>query len=383
MDRAPFSVYTRPGKDGQKIFGCRFKDDFGKIIKTVTLKAKNRTAAVREADKMHRDGVIPTNANPEALPWLEAFWSRESDYVQGRALRGVVISDGYLQVNRYLIAKHLAKPLKGLRLLDITPYLLERVILAMHRAGAGPRTINSTMQALKVPYGHFCKLHRLANPLTCIEKAREYPVERGVIKMAEVAALAALPVETISPRVKAGVLLAVGCGLRLGEVRGLQWSDVLDDSIQVDHNYVHKSEGLKSPKWGSCREVSLPGFVADALGALKETAPEGCAFVVHNERSKNRPVCARTLQDGLYTMLDAIGIHEAERKSRNLVFHSLRHSFVTNGLESGLSRSAVMAMAGHKSEAMSLKYTHAAQILDFTAAKAVMDQAMKAAGGAS
>jgi integrase len=144
---------------------------------------------------------------------------------------------------------------------------------------------------------------------------------------------------------------------------------------------VNKSEGLKGPKWGSRREVSLPAFVADALRILKETAPEGCAFVIHNERSKEKPICTRTLQDGLYAMLDAIGIHEAERKSRNLVFHSLRHSFVTNGLESGLSRSAVMAMAGHKSEAMSMKYTHTAQILDFTAAKATMDAAMKAAGG--
>lgn len=382
MDKSPFSVYTRPGRDGKEVYAVRFKDDSGRIIKSLTLKAKNRTQAVREADKLHRDGVVPTDSNPEALQWLAAFWTRVSDYVQGRALRGVDISEGYLRNNRCLVAKHLARPLKGLRLLDITPDILERAMLAMHKAGAGPRTINAAMQSIKVPYGHFCKLHRLANPLTCIEKAREKPLERGVLRLAEVAALATLPVDSISPKVKAGVLLAVGCGLRLGEVRGLQWSDVLDDSIQVNQNFVTESEGLKGPKWGSSREVSLPAFVSDALRVLQETAPEGCSFVIHNENSKCLPACAKTLQYGFHAMLEAIGIHKAERISRNLVFHSLRHSFVTNGLESGLSNSAVMAMAGHRSEEMTRRYNHAAQILDFTAAKATMDAAMKKAGGA-
>ncbi len=51
------------------------------------------------------------------MDFLRLFWTRDSDYVQGRALRGVILSERYLDENILVINKHLAGPLKGLRLL--------------------------------------------------------------------------------------------------------------------------------------------------------------------------------------------------------------------------------------------------------------------------
>jgi len=89
MARTPFSIVER--KNGTKrVFMARFLDSRGKIIRTTTFHANSRTAAAHEAEKLLKNGVISNAANPDALDYLRSFWKRESDYVQGRALRGVI-----------------------------------------------------------------------------------------------------------------------------------------------------------------------------------------------------------------------------------------------------------------------------------------------------
>ena len=43
------------------------------------------------------------------------------------------------------------------------------------------------------------------------------------------------------------VLLAAWCGMRWGEIRGLQWGDIKDGIITIRHNYMN-ADCLKSPK---------------------------------------------------------------------------------------------------------------------------------------
>jgi integrase len=62
--------------------------------------------------------------------------------------------------------------------------------------------------------------------------------------------------------------------------------------------------------------------------------------------------------------LAAIGITEEERKERNIVFHSLRHSFVTACRMSGLSALETMALSRHKDEKMLARYIHAAEAIN-------------------
>jgi len=72
--------------------------------------------------------------------------------------------------------------------------------------------------------------------------------------------------------------------------------------------------------------------------------------------------------------LARIGIKEEQRKSRNLVFHGLRHTFVSLSRASGLPDFLVMRMAGHKSASMMENYSHAGNVIDFTATRAKMDE---------
>lgn len=378
MARAPFSIFVRTGKDGKRFYSVRFFDPDGTVIKTKVLReARSVTAASRIASKMLADGVVSNATNPMALDYLASFWDRDSDYVRGRALRGVVLSDRYIEVNGYLVSRHLAGPLKGKRLLEVTPLFLEKLVLKMDKEGCSARTINSTLQALKVPFGYFCRQHRLANALTSVERLHESPRERGILTADEIGRIIALEGE--SPRVIASMLLGALCGLRLGEVRGLQWEDIDEaaGTITICHNFVSDGEGVKAPKWGSVRTVPVPSPVLDAMNLCAAASPYGrSGFVLWNEKRKDAPIASKTIPDGFRRILIAIGISEKQRAERNLVFHGLRHTFVSLTRAASVPDFIVQRMAGHKSMDMTNHYSHTEGIIDFAAAKASIEAAV-------
>lgn len=388
MARSPFSIYTRKGTDGKLLYCVRFFDDDGSPIKSKTLwDAKSPTAAARLAETMLRAGVVSNEKNPPALEYLLEFWTKDSDYARSRALRGVVLSEQYMKVNRYLIAAHLSPYLKNKRLLDLSPAWLEKTILALAGAGLNARSINTTVQAIKVPFANFCRLHRLANALTSVEKLREEPRERGILTADEVGRIIAIEGE--SPRAIAAALLGALCGLRHGEVRGLQWDDVdeVAGTIHIRHNLVSESEGLKRPKWGSAREVPLAAPVLEALQLCAGASPYGrVGYVIWNEKRPGAPVSRATVLAGFRRILRSIGISDEQQERRNLCFHGLRHTFVSLSRASGLPDFLVQRMAGHKSMVMTDRYSHAEGIIDFAAARASLEATVKpttkVAGGA-
>jgi integrase len=377
MARAPFSIIQRKTAAG-RVFMARFYDAKGTVVKTKTFPdAKSPAAAARKAEALLNEGIIANAANPDALTYLQGFWTRESDYVRGRALRGVVLSDAYLTITRYVLNKHLAPKIKGKRLLDLDVDCIEALVLDLSAAGASPRTVNGVLNAIRVPMKYFCKRNRLADPLAAVERLADHPRERGVLSIAELQKIIALEE---SPRVKAGVLLAALCGLRLGEVVGIMPEDIdqATSMLIVQHNYIGAEvRGPKGSRPGSLRirQVPAPRPVLDALGLCASLAPSGARFVLWNKMDASRPIGRKTLQDGFARILEAIGIKEAERKRRNLVFHGLRHTFVSLQRASGVPDFVTAKMSGHRSVAMLENYSRGAEnVLNFAAAREAMEK---------
>jgi integrase len=178
--------------------------------------------------------------------------------------------------------------------------------------------------------------------------------------------------------------------LRLGEVRGLQWGDIGDGLISVCHNYVDE-DGMKAPKCGSSRIVPCPASVKAALDEVRKIAlnPSPDSLVMESLTCPGKPYCNTQFTKHLSRILSAIGIpgewagkgeqpegYVNEQKRRNLTFHGLRHTFITRGRLAGISDMEIQALAGHKSGAMMSRYSHAAQVLDFTAAREKLEKAI-------
>lgn len=378
--RASFSVYKRPSHDratGREVirFCARFYDADHVLIKTTTLKSTNKVAAVLEAKALVDKGQGGT-LDPLALDFLLDFWKPDSDYAKMKALRGKPLSLHYIEINHSVVKKHLTVPLKGVRLHGLTVDRMEKIVLDFAAKNMNPRSINFVIQTVHVPVADWARRHRVSDPLQYLGRAAEKPRERGTLNIEEIARIAALEGE--SPRVKAACLLGALCGLRMGEARGLEWGDVDEKArlLHIVHNWVHEREGVKGPKYGSARDVPLPLAVLEAVELCRAVAPAGSQFVLFNEKSLSKPVGKQSLERGFRHILTAIGISDDERKRRNLVFHGLRHTFISLERANGIPDFAVMRLAGHKTLAMTERYSHIDKVVDFAQARAALDNAL-------
>jgi integrase len=153
--------------------------------------------------------------------------------------------------------------------------------------------------------------------------------------------------------------VALGTGLRLGELRALRWQDVDRDRrlIRVERAYSRRE--LKRPKTeAGARSVPLFASVQAALQAMAARAvergryaPDELVFATArgtplHESNVNRRVWRPALkQAGL-----------AERGYR---WHDLRHTCVSRLVAAGADIKLVQAVAGHSSPLMTLKrYSH-------------------------
>ncbi len=365
--RGPFQITKRTYK-GIQSFYARFQNPDGSIIKEVKLeKARSRTAAALEAKKLLDLGVLPSEEDPFILDYIKEFWSDDSLYVRYRARHGLIISKRYIKDSRNAVITRFGKILKDRRISDISPLIIEKGIDVLDRKGVGPRSINIALQALKVPIGWHAKMNRIPNPLQYVLKVKETPRECSALSPAEVSRL--IHVEDEALRAKAAILLGALCGLRLGEIRGLQWSDVDFEKriINVNHNVPTGSTEVTQPKWGSKRTVPLPTVLADILKQIPEMPDSSPLFVIYNQAEKAMPADITTIRRAFERMITKAGITKDEIKTRHLSIHSLRHTFITLSRLGGIPDFLVQRLAGHKSAQMMERYSHINNIIDFDA----------------
>jgi site-specific recombinase XerD len=144
-------------------------------------------------------------------------------------------------------------------------------------------------------------------------------------------------------RQRAAVEIAHAAGLRLNELLHLQVSDI-DSARMLIH--VRQGKGKKD------RDVMLSPALLETLRAYwREARPRGYLFP---GKKPGRPVNATILQRGF-----AVAKLKA-RIDKEVSFHSLRHSFATHLMESGVSVRTIQALLGHRSLGTTERYTHVA-----------------------
>ncbi len=129
-------------------------------------------------------------------------------------------------------------------------------------------------------------------------------------------------------------------GLRLDEVRNLNWQD-----IDFDRETIH----LKTAKGDKERIVFLHKKLIDAL-RMYGTKEEGLIFISQREGKYNK----RTIQQIVKSASKKAGI------KKKITPHTLRHSFATHLLESGADIRYIQQLLGHKDLKTTQIYTHVA-----------------------
>jgi hypothetical protein len=167
------------------------------------------------------------------IPWLLEFWTPESDYARHKALvEKAPLSAGYIKASRRDIELYAAPypEFEGLTVGGLTKKTVKSWLLWLAEKGLSGRKINLARQSVQVPVHDAYKNEEIpAYPFLNVETAYHEKKEKGVLTPAEVEKIEQAPIA--DPFRHLAVLLAARCGLRAGEVRGLQWGDIAPGGV--------------------------------------------------------------------------------------------------------------------------------------------------------
>jgi len=142
-----------------------------------------------------------------------------------------------------------------------------------------------------------------------------------------------------------GLLLMRRTGLRIGELRGLEYDCVRDDG---GHRPL-----LKVPlgKLNNERLVPLDDDSVELIRRLQSIPPRSRPWLL----SRARPGSPPTMRNWLERILKAHS-HGLPDPAR-ITSHRLRHTYATEMLSAGMSLPGVMRLLGHRDFRMTLRYT--------------------------
>lgn len=211
------------------------------------------------------------------------------------------------------------------------------------RQTTGAKTINNRLAVLS-------SLLRFAADNGLIPRPR---LRMTVSSMA--AELVAVPMEDVDqllhhapPILHTGILLAAEAGLRAGELRGLQWTDIKDRTITIRRALDTDTNEVQPPKHHKTRMVP----VSERLERSLKTLVKRGLWVL--SQPDGRPLSHRR---GLYLPLLEV-YDKAEVPVPPSPVHCLRHTFGTSLAARGVPLPVIQELMGHSKIETTRRYIH-------------------------
>lgn len=267
-----------------------------------------------------------------------------------------------LQRYRELMTRHALPVIGGVELRKLRPLHIEKMLLHVRDKGLSERTALHVYRVLFTALEQAVKWQVVdRNVATSVvpPKPPKEPMEPP--DPADITQL----LETIrDTEVEIPTVIAIGTGMRLGEVLGLRWKDVdleagtarVMQTIQVDRSFG-------TPKTHrSARPIGLPQFVTDALKAHRRHQNELRLVAGDAWRDLDliscRPDGAPLDPRRVSRLFSAV----ASGLDLGYTFHGLRHAYASLMLLSGVDLKVISGLLGHSSIGITADlYLHVAE----------------------
>ncbi len=244
---------------------------------------------------------------------------------------------------------------------DISTFDLERLKKSILEAGRAPRSVEYALTTLGQIFRHAERLGYFQGDIPTTKVRRPKYDNKRVKFLSQDEAHNLLEIlQKKSQETYEMALLSLHCGLRAGEIFSLTWKDV-----DLDHGLIT----LLDTKSGKTRSVSMTATVQSVFMAKEQGDKTNLVFPdkksggIRKQISKSFP---RTVSEaGLNDGID-------DRRQR-VTFHTLRHTFASWLVMSGISLYDVKELLGHATLTMTERYAHLAPDRNKKAAE-TMDQ---------
>jgi integrase len=256
-----------------------------------------------------------------------------------------------------VIRCHINKHIGGVRLADLRGVQVQALYSAMERDGASPRLRQLAHAVLRRAMSQAVRWNLIsANPCDAAERPRVRRKEVSTLTPDEIKVL----LKTAkSHRLSALFVMAVGTGMRQGELFALTWPEIdLDAGVVNVQHTLEEIDGrfrLKEPKSAAGRRrVDLPTFVVKALREhRKRMLAEGhVSGPVFCDRHGGWLRKSNLIRQIFKPMLEKAGLPDVR-------FHDLRHGHATWMLTLGEHPKVVQERLGHSQISLTLDtYSH-------------------------
>lgn len=287
-----------------------------------------------------------------------------------RARRGVTYKPSTVASHESSLREHVLPTLGRTRLSDVSRGNLTKMIERMLGAGLSGSTVRNAVNPLHLVFRHALDAGTIAvSPTAAL---RLSPPSNGRDRIATPVEQAAL-LAALAPADRALWTVALGAGLRAGELQALRWEDVdlAEGVIRVRRSWDPKSGGFVAPKSAAGRRsVPLLAGVRSALLAhrLASGRREGLVFGRNGERPFSHSSCLARA----YTAWQAAAIpplvcdvKAAQEDGAPLPeygrvgLHEARHTYCSTMIAAGVPVANVSLYAGHANPAFTMaRYVH-------------------------
>lgn len=306
-------------------------------------KADAKKWALNMADELKEEIALNKSLN---LEYKELIFK---DFIDMYKKHEILYKEyGTVRSTKFAVAKFTS--LNDLTMNSITSLHIQSCVDAMVREGLNPSTIRLYVTKLTTIFNTAVQTFKIitSNPVNQIKvpEIKENNKQKALTKLE----LNNLLGKITYKKYWLTSLIAATCGLRLGEILGLQWNDIdfKGATLKIDKQWKQLSDG----NWGfgtvksnnSNRSVPIPRNTLIALKKYKKEFPTDL---------NNRVI--------LYS--DTVNLSREMKKNYikagyDITIHDLRHTYATMLISNGVDFKTAAKLLGHDIEQTMKTYSH-------------------------
>ncbi|NAS17077.1 tyrosine-type recombinase/integrase [Clostridium butyricum] len=241
--------------------------------------------------------------------------------------------------------------LNHILLKDIKPIDVQRCVNKMVEKNLNSSTIESYLSKVHTVFRFAIDKYNIisTNPIKNIEYHKTKKEEKHALTKSEVYSLLKKIKVLRSKQYYITSLLAVKCGLRVGEILGLTWDNInfLNNTLKIDKQWNKKNGKFTftAPKTkNSYREIPFSNEVKNELLEFKNNFPINIDNRILKRKSKD------SFSSELIRTYKHVGF--------DISVHELRHTYATNLISNGMDFKTAAQLLGHDVEQTMKTYSH-------------------------